>query len=258
MAESLVHKAVRVLDIVFEHMPNPCRFKAIQKALDDLNPSSVTRLLKIMTETGLLRHVKGQGYLIGTRIESWCGGEQPPANWLKIARPSMVELTRRFASSTILWLRAGDFLMPFHKETDSAAPALINTGGLFRPYICWIGAQFFLGAVPSQAEELTLAMHGRGLCPHVTVDDVRKMLEYGIEHDAMDDRGVFYPGNYRLAVPIRHESQVVAALGIGVWDQRIRNAPALRTEILDALREERERIETALRIWGLPDLTNSR
>jgi DNA-binding IclR family transcriptional regulator len=78
--------------------------------------------------------------------------------------------------------------------------------------------------------------------PRLDLEDVRAMIndarETGMQHDA----GLFYPGVYRMAVPLMDQGSVSMVMGLGVLEAH-QEQDGVMSRIASAMREAKAHIE---------------
>ncbi len=244
--DTAIHRAIEVLDAVASS-PQGVSFSEARRLLGDISPTTVSRILRILCETRVLHQKEDKRYVFGERIESWmpAGGRLSLA---ELCRPYMQGLSGSLQTGSILWKRAGDQMMVLHKETHPNAPSLMYIGAVHPIGFQLIGGVFFMEDRWDDPKGIACEVAKSGF-KKAGVTVIRKMIEIVKEDDLMDDFCAFYPGNYRLAIPLRQNGDVIAALGIGIMRERLDDSE-FRQQVITDLKEVRQKLQTLLNNIG--------
>jgi DNA-binding IclR family transcriptional regulator len=74
--------------------------------------------------------------------------------------------------------------------------------------------------------------------------EVKNVILQARRSGMLDDRGMFFPGMRRFAVPLYESGQVVMTLGVGIMPARLEQDSALYERIISRLQSARTEIES--------------
>jgi len=214
--ESQLGRGAALIDALLADPERPQRFGALQRALRGLNAASLSRLLKLMQSEGLVVAVEG-GYAIGARARGW-GRRLRPAGCglLDALDAAMRRISDAHRATTILIERRGELVESVHKVLHEDAPALMPVGRRFPPRLPYFGCIVFLEPPRRQLEDW-IGTQLVDVAPQVAqrraqaVTVVRRYQRTGVYHDRE-----LWPGQVRMAVPVRRGADVVAMLGAAI------------------------------------------
>lgn len=207
--DSQLGRAARVLDFL---AGQPAMgFSAIARALDGLNPASLSRLLKGMIDAGMLVAEEG-GYRVHRRLATWQPGPDSHG-WRQRVEAAMAGISQRHRVTVILLECRGDRLAPVAKCMHPDAPALMACGGSFAPRLAYFASILSMPLPPNAG--LDWVRRQLADAPNM-VDRSEKaglqVLRHVQRHDWYRDAWL-YPGQLRLAVAVRENDHQVGILG---------------------------------------------
>jgi DNA-binding IclR family transcriptional regulator len=176
--------------------PEGLRFSDVQKLLGQVSPTTVNKILKELTAAGALRKARDGRYVMGMKVYFWGRTVAARQGPMQVVRECMAELHERFKASVNLFTCSGEH-MPLQLPV--------------------IGSIFFFTQEQLADEDFMQAeceRHDPGMDPGKVLEMVRSARATAVQFDA----GLFYPGVYRLAVPIVEQGRIAMVLGLGVLE----------------------------------------
>ena len=125
--------------------------------------------------------------------------------------------------------------------TSPQSPSLWPAGKSLPLQLLVIGSIFFFAQehlADTSFVQTECARHDPAIGPEKVLDMIRNAQATDIQFDA----GLFYPGIYRLAVPIMEQSRVAMVLGLGLLEARV-SSKELVDRIGAAMIEMKDRVE---------------
>jgi len=228
-------RAARLLDAV---SAGPLRFSEAQQLLDDLAPSSLNRLLKAMLALGMLERTAEGAYGAGPRLVRWQRSEDTTLRML--AGPVLDQLE----ATVIVLQRAGNDLVVVDRRTHDTSPALMKPG-VVRPITAgMLGGPLFMDEGELH-DERTLRKQLDQQRSGASMADLRRIFVRMRQNGWWDDKGRIHGQVRRIAVPIRRDGDIVAAVGLGCWANRGRDQQ-FRQKIVHHLQRAARRLERGL------------
>ena len=240
--KSLLSRAVRVIDSISRNRKD-LRFSDISRVLDNPSPSTVNKILKVLTEEGVLRKTSEGRYTLGRKIYFWGRVMADHNTPIQIIREQMKYLHEQYRVSVNVFTCVDQTMFCLECYMDSRSPLLYPAGKSLQLQLSVQGAVFFIP--PEKLHdpaflEKEAADHEEPL----RVKDLEKMIRYAEENDLQDDFALFYPGMHRFSVPLRENGQTVMTLGVGISVKRTLEGD-LTERIVSDLQQIRTRIETS-------------
>ncbi len=212
--DSQLGRAARILDVIAIEQ-KAMRYSELQEALDGLNPASLNRLLRSMTEIGLLHHDQ-QVYWPSVRVKQWADGVAEKASLSERAQPYLDKISEEFSATTILLEQQGKRIVSAAKCLHEHAPSLMSVGKRFPPRLPYFSCIFWAKPpqtglrkwVQSQMVDIDEAV-SRRIDGGVTV--TKFFLDNGYYYDEE-----LFPGQTRFGVAIKNADSVQAIIGASI------------------------------------------
>ena len=209
--DSQLDRAARLLDLCAAEQ-RPLRYKELQTGLDDLNPASLNRLLRAMSELGILHHDQDT-YWPTQRVANWHHGVSNKESLAERAAEHLHTISCKHRVTTILLEQQGKRIVSIAKHTHEDAPTLMEVNKRFPPRLPYFACIFWSKPDPERlddwvrsqmvdiAEEVAERIHA-GI----------KVSKRFIKHGYYFDKELF-PGQTRIAVPLYDQEKIIATLG---------------------------------------------
>ena len=240
MSDSILTRSIRVIDEV-SRKPEGLRFSDIEDILGRPSPSTVSKILRELTQAEVLSKTREGRYVIGMKTYFWGKTVAARGGPIREIRGQMARLHRMFQASVNLFTCFEDHMFCLESIMSPQSPALWPAGKGLSLQLPVIGSIFFF-----RTEQLDDDAFLQAACdshrPRLKLAEVREMIDRARLESMQVDRGLFYPGVCRLAVPLREQGSVTMVLGIGVLLARLEEDDS-GDAIMAALREAKERIE---------------
>lgn len=233
MTTGRLERQLQILEWVLGH--GHIRFRQVERILEPISTATVTRLLREMCRTGVLRQEADGTYRVGGRPSAW---QQMP-QVAETAVIPLVHFARREACTVTLWRRHDRRIRCLWRHLDEHSPALSGVGNVRPLELPVIGAGLFMGADElASVDRHRAAVARTPLAPGATV--IRRVLRGCRDHGIYDDDGRFYRGSRRIAVRVDNDYSV----GMAIASARVRgDAEGERLRI--ALRRSAVRVRRA-------------
>jgi DNA-binding IclR family transcriptional regulator len=162
---------------------------------------------------------------------------------IQIIRSCMEQLHKELSASVNLFTCIDQRLFCLESIVDPDSPALWQAGKSLPLHISVMGAVFFM---PQEQLEDVEFLAGEIARQETKPDlqDVQDVLLQARKLEFLDDRGLFFPGMHRFAVPLYEEGKTAMALGLGVMPARLEQNPSLGQRIASKLESARHEIES--------------
>ena len=239
---TILDRAIRVIDAISK-APDGLRFSDVALTLDNPSPSTVSKILKVLTRDGVLRKTPDGRYTLGRKIYFWgrvMASLNPP---IQIIREQMRYLHEKHHVSVNLFTCSGQTMFCLECFMDSKSPFLYPAGKSLPMHLSVQGAVFFISPDKLRDRaflEKEAASHEDSL----RVEDLQKMVDYAQSNDLQDDFALFYPGIHRFSAPIRENGRTIMTLGVGVSLKRTGDGDLAQRIVAD-LRRIRTVIEAS-------------
>jgi DNA-binding IclR family transcriptional regulator len=197
--------------------PEGLRFSDVQKLLGQVSPTTVNKILKELTAAGALRKARDGRYVMGMKVYFWGRTVAARQGPMQVVRECMAELHERFKASVNLFTCSGEHMLCLESITSPQSPSLWPAGKSLPLQLPVIGSIFFFTQEQLADEDFMQAeceRHDPGMDPGKVLEMVRSARATAVQFDA----GLFYPGVYRLAVPIVEQGRIAMVLGLGVLE----------------------------------------
>ena len=222
---------------------NPFRFSEAQALLGDLAPSSLNRLLKSMLAVGMLERVESGAYGPGPRLVRWQRSEDTTLRLL--GGPILEELQQQLEATVILLQRAGNEMICLDRRTHESSPALMKPGTVRPFHITTLGGALFMHEGDLSDERMLREQldERKVTTPMATM---RRILSKFRRNGWFDDFGAIHPPNRRFAFPVRRDGEIVAAIGLGCFNNRARDRD-YRQRVIEHMQAAARRLDLGLR-----------
>lgn len=243
LRDSLLTRALQIVDEI-SNSPQGLRFSDLKKSLAIPSPSTLSKILRELTQADVLSKTDGGRYVVGMKAYFWGKSVTARRGPIQILREHMVHLHEEFGASVNLFTCYGQYMFCLESVMSSQSPALWPAGKGLPLELPVIGSIFFFS--PEQLKDVTFL---QAACerhrPRLKLEDVRKMIQEA-EHNGMQyDPGLFYPGMYRLALPLKDKGNTTMVLGAGVLEARQERTDTMQ-RLATAMREAKANIEKEL------------
>ncbi|WP_051564576.1 IclR family transcriptional regulator [Desulfovermiculus halophilus] len=242
MSASILSRAVQVIDAVSKS-EHGLRFSDIAALLSHPSPSTVNKILKELTRERILEKNGSGRYTLGRKTYFWGRCMAAKNTPIQIIRSCMEQLHKDLSASVNLFTCIDQRLFCLESIVDPDSPALWQAGKSLPLHISVLGAVFFMSEEQVQDEEF-LAQEMSRHEAMLELKEVKDVLHQARRSDFLDDRGIFFPGMRRFAVPLYESGQVAMTLGVGVMPARLERVPGLGDRIADKLHSARAEIES--------------
>ena len=234
----LIKRTVKILDLL-SASDGKMRFSDLAEKMRLPSPSTLTRLLKAMTEAGVLYKDQQGMYCISAKVSTWSKLAQINLSLKEIVFPELEKINLEHEVSTICFQPQPEAKMYcVIKFSDANSPALQDEGNLIPLNLGVLGSCFCL-----PERELFSKDFISSFSSHVGIEDlINKFIEDSKNYGWIYDYGKLFPDNHRLAVPIRYEGKTVAVIGAGFMPGRMKQKGFLE-KIGAALMNAAENIE---------------
>ncbi len=240
--KSLLSRAVRVIEAISRNREN-LRFSEISRVLDNPSPSTVNKILKVLTEEGVLRKTSKGRYALGRKIYFWGRVMADQNRPIQTIREQMKYLHKKYRVSVNVFTCVDQTMFCLECYMDSGSPFLYPAGKSLPMQLSVQGAVFFIP--PEKLHDPAfLEKEAEDHEEQLQVKDLEKMIRYAEKNDLQDDFALFYPGMHRFSVPLRENGQTVMTLGAGISVKRTLEG-GLTQRIVSDLQQIRTRIETS-------------
>lgn len=226
-----LERQLRLVELA--HARGAFRFAQALAELTPISTATLTRALRELEATGMLTRMPDGAYRCGARPAGWAlagvGGVAPKIQ-------DVLDTVRDELAATLTWwsvhgatqrcrARALHEHSPSFAEPGSLRPLTITTGGAG------------LAMDPAVLADLDRLRTEAKRAPLAISDSALKRLARGCLHDRVyDDRGLFYAGSRRIAVPAPDASGQPGLLALACAPAQVRPA-AKADEIVSRLRQ---------------------
>lgn len=226
--------------------PDGLRFSDVQKLLEKASPTTVNKILKELIAAGALSKARDGRYVVGIKAYFWGKTVIARQGPMQVVRECMTELHKRFEASVNLFTCSGEHMLCLESITSPQSPSLWPAGKSLPLQLPVIGSIFFF-TQEQLADEAFMraecARHDPGLDLGKVLEIARSARATSIQFDA----GLFYPGVYRLAVPIMEQGRIAMVLGLGVLEVRVTSMDFV-DRISAAMNEMKDRIQRNMNV----------
>lgn len=209
--DSQLDRAARIFDLCAAEQ-RPLRYKEIQAGLDDLNPASLNRLLRAMSELGLLHHDQ-DSYWPTQRVASWQHGLSNKLSLAERAENLLKEISTTHQVTSILLEQQGKRIVSIAKHAHENAPFLMDVNKRFPPRLPYFACIFWSQPDPDNLDNWVRSQMV-DIAPEVAarINEGIKISKRFLKTGYYFDKELF-PGQTRIAVPILDNDKVIAVIG---------------------------------------------
>ncbi|MFW5997839.1 MAG: IclR family transcriptional regulator domain-containing protein, partial [Desulfovermiculus sp.] len=182
-------------------------------------------------------------YVLGRKTYFWGRCMAAKNTPIQVIRSCMEQLHKDLRISVNLFTCIDQRLFCLESFVDPDSPALWQAGKSLPLHISVLGAVFFMPRDLLEDESFLsqqVASHEAGLDQEEVKDVIFQARSSGL----LDDRGIFFPGMRRFAVPLYEADKVAMTLGVGIMPARMKHNPALYERITSRLQSARSEIES--------------
>jgi DNA-binding IclR family transcriptional regulator len=183
------------------------------RALDELHPLStatLTRLLKELVATGMLERREDGSYGPGQRPLAWSRvsdqGDIPDADRMQLS-----SLRDELACTVTFWTVHARAQRCRFRASDEYSPAFAPAG-VVRPLIITVGGAGLSMERASLEDIDGLMLQARRAPLKPSERSVRQLAQGCLRNRIYDDRGAFFPGCRRIAVPVGRHGLIACAM----------------------------------------------
>lgn len=216
----LLHRSIKILDLLSAE--GDLRFGQLQKRLDDINPGTLTRLLKALCEAGVIMKNPDSVYCLTNRVLQWAAGVSPERNLVEQALPLMKEMNMKLSATVCLFNCDGKNMKCLANVQDPSSPSLLPTGTVAPLTIQLIGSVFFIFNERKPAPKKIKQELKKSTSP-ISISAGKRIIEHALKNGYCDDNAEFFPGNRRLSAPIRRNNKTISIIGLGFSSSRLEN-----------------------------------
>lgn len=240
---SILSRALTIIDAISKN-DQGMRFSEIAALLGHPSPATVNKILKELLKEGVLEKTASGRYALGRKIYFWGRVMAEKNTPIQVIRAQMKQLHSELKASVNLFTCIDQNMFCLENFVDPESPSLWQAGSSLHIHIAILGAIFFIPS--TKLHDHTFLQREINSHPYsLSLDQVERMIELTELTGIQDDLGIFYPGMYRFAIPIREKGQTVMTLGLGIMPVRLSNN-GLYEKIIAALRKSKQEIEEHL------------
>jgi DNA-binding IclR family transcriptional regulator len=242
MSTTILSRAIQVIDAVSKSEQG-LRFSDIAAELAYPSPATVTKIIKELTQEKILEKSGTGRYVLGRKTYFWGRCMAAKNTPIQVIRSCMEQLHKDLRISVNLFTCIDQRLFCLESFVDPDSPALWQAGKSLPLHISVLGAVFFMPQDRLLDEDFLtqeIARHEADL----DRQEVKNVILQARRSGMLDDRGMFFPGMRRFAVPLYESDQVVMTLGVGIMPARMEHNPALYERIISRLQSARTEIES--------------
>lgn len=239
---SLLTRAIRVIDAV-SSAPDGIRYSDVASVLDNPSPSTVSKILKELTQEGVIQKNAEGRYTLGRKVFFWgrvTGTQNTP---IQVIREQMRRLRDQYQVSVNLFTRSEETMFCLESYRDDRAPLIYPAGTSLPLNLNVMGAIFLIPPEKLDDTEF-LKQQAEFNDEPVALEDIQRMIDQARENNLQDDFGIFYPGLRRFAIPIKERGRTIMTLGVGVSPRRAEEGD-MASRIVKDLQNIREWIESS-------------
>ena len=242
MSTSLLSRAIQVIDAVSKS-ESGLRFSDIAAVLSQPSPTTVNKILKELIQEQVLEKTGSGRYALGRKTYFWGRCMAAKNTPIQIIRSCMEQLHKELRTSVNLFTCIDQRLFCLESIVDPDSPALWQAGKSLPVHISVLGAVFFMSQDQIQDEDF-LAQEITRHETKLDLQEIQNVLLQAHRDDFLDDRGLFFPGMRRFAVPLYEGGQIAMTLGVGVMPARLEQNPDLCDRMREKLQSVRAEIES--------------
>lgn len=244
MSQSTLTRALMVIDEI-SRQPDGMRFSEVQKLLGNPSPTTVNKILKELISGGALSKADDGRYVMGLKTYFWGKAAAAGQGPMLLIRQCMADLHRKFEASVNLFTCSHEHMLCLESITSPQSPSLWPAGTSLPLQLSIIGSIFFFPQ-ESLADETFVQTECIKHSSELSIKKVMEMIDKAHKTGIQFDAGLFYPGVYRLAVPIMKNGHNAMVLGLGTLEARISNE--IIEQISSAMLEIKQQIELDMNI----------
>ncbi|TVM31544.1 IclR family transcriptional regulator [Oceanidesulfovibrio marinus] len=243
MSDSILTRALLVVDAISSSSQG-LRFSEVQTLLGSPSPSTVSKILRELSQADVIAKGPEGRYLLGMKAYFWGKSAAASRGPFRFIREEMATLHDAFEASVNLFTCSDEHMFCLESIMSPESPSLWPAGKGLKLQLPVIGSIFFFSREQLD-DEVFLQAECERHRPRLQVADVRRMIEDARETGIQRDAGLFYPGIIRMAVPLVDQGRVTMVLGLGVLEARQEQADGVE-HIAVALQDAKARIEDAM------------
>ena len=244
MSQSILTRSLQVIDAV-STSEQGLRYSHIAQELGHPSPATVTKILKELTRNNVLKKTESGRYTLGRRTYFWGRTMAAKNTTIQIIRSAMDTLHQEFRASVNVFTCIDQRMFCLESIMNPESPALWPAGKSLALHLSVMGAVFFIPEDKLQDESF-LQQEIAGHEEDLDLASVQEMIAETRTSGLQDDKGLFFPGMRRLAVPLREKGVPLMVLGLGVMPLRVQRRPELLDQLIQRLKSTQKDIESFL------------
>ncbi len=243
MSDSILTRALQVVDAV-SAAGDGLRFSEIQALLGGPSPTTVSKILRELTQADVLTKTPESRYVLGMKAYFWGKTVSRNRGPFRVIREEMARLHEAFEASVNLFTCSDRHMFCLESIMSPQSPTLWPAGKGLELQLPVIGSVFFFSREQLEDDAFLKAECERHR-PRLKLEDVRGMIDDAMRTGLQLDVGLFYPGVIRLALPLVDQGRVTMVLGLGILEARQEQSDMV-SRIATAMQEAKGHIEDAM------------
>ncbi len=217
-SESLLTRGIRIIEDLSSH-PEPRRFSELQRAMENVSPTTLNRALKVLIEQRVIERSAQGGYQLSSSVYFWGIRAGKGSNFIGMAQKQINRLSAEFSATCTLIRPAGDNIQIAYRRTDAYSPALSPAGTLNPMRFPVLGCVFFVPLDQWTDDRIQYDL-SHPYRKSVTIEEAHEIIESSWRSQLFDDRGKLITGTYRLAAPVFQDGDISFCIGMGLSPER--------------------------------------
>ena len=234
-------RGIQLLDLLAAQKRN-MGFEEIRRELGGISPPVLTRILKQMTENGVIC-CHDRTYGLTSRAHFWASAAPKSSLLDELIHDSLLKLEKNTQCTTLLIQIIGHQIHIKDKVINENSPAMIPTGSWLKKNIRTPGSPYYWSQEQidnSDTDEAFLEAE-----QVISRAKYRELYRQTHSQGYYQDFGTIIPGVHRLALPIMTDHTCVALLALGYTSCRTED-PHFVKNALESLRTVQQQLQNHL------------
>ena len=239
MAGSSLQYALKIMDCLARN-DKSMGFNELQRSLGGISPTTVSRIMKKLLETGVVHKLDSGKYSLGEKISFWGLRARQTLYTHQGLHDDLKRLSTTFSVTITYRMRMDNNICIVDRCLDPHSPSLGEPGRIFPITLPVSGAVFCRPLDQWTLEQISNDFNEYGFAGTCTADEALGQITRAFDDHLMDDLGMWIPGVRRLDVYIGDTIPASGIITAGCVPQRL-DDKTLYSEITKALGELAQR-----------------